>query len=457
MGPGIGGVLVASVDFTKSVKRQCETDGVRLFTISQLEKSLVDFHGYVKNMIVSLERDKVLASFIQPTLMLQESGKTAPAAEYFNQWLADPETNHLTLLGDYGTGKSTLLKWLALQSARSYEEEVINKGARGRAPILVNLGELPLVTSLQEIADAAFRSQGVRYSSFEAFEYALSNGQILLLLDSFDEMAGRGRPKEVLRAFRTMNRSALGKAKIVLSSRTHYFSSGSDVRHLMGDDEPSTIAIGLQSQLMRDIAPRRNFVITHLRDFDTPQVEECVKSRCGEESNEVLATIDSIFNLRELSRRPVLLDMIITQHRKLEDKKGKVTPGYLYHLYTHDCSRGTIYALLSRSNEKPNSSSGSPKEYREIPRLNCITRKYQISFESGILGSERPLQKKSIVNSALLHFFSGTVMEISGFRTLRFKTFSWQGISCRLRNEATSANGRTASSSQMCIFFCAIL
>ena len=42
----------------------------------------------------------------------------------------------------------------------------------------------------------------------------------------------------------------------------------------------------------------------------------------------------STYNLKELSRRPVLLDMIVTSSKQLQPNKATVTPGDLYLSYT---------------------------------------------------------------------------------------------------------------------------
>lgn len=331
--PKLRGILVASVGFVKEVKAQALHEDIELLTISELESSVIDFRQYVRNLIRELKDAPALAHFVPPRLVREHLTVPEPAMALVEGWLSDPEANQLTMLGDYGTGKTTFLKDLALRLARRYEKEVIEGGARGRVPIFVDLKEYTQALSLKQIVLDLLDNHGIRSASYAAFEYVLREGQVLLILDGFDEMASRGNYQVTLRNFRELNRSALGRAKIILSCRSHYFTDHREMQRFLGRANLQEASV-VYTDLYREIAGRPNFLITYLQEFDSGQVKAYLENRCGEDASRVREFIANTYHLEELSRRPVLLEMIVSSADNLPQQTEPVTPGILYRIYT---------------------------------------------------------------------------------------------------------------------------
>ena len=331
--PKLRGILVASVGFVKEAKAQALHEDIELITISELESSVIDFRQYARDLIRRLEPDPSITYFVPPRLVREHLTVPEQAAAVVGAWLADSEANQLTLLGDYGTGKTTLLKQLALDLSRRYEREVIEGGARGRVPVFIDLKDYTQALSLKQIILDLLDNHGIRAASYAAFEYVLREGQVLLILDGFDEMASRGNYRVTLRNFRELNRSALGRAKIILSCRSHYFTDQRDVQKFLGRSVPQEVPV-FYTDLYREIAGRPNFLITYLQEFDSEQVTTYLESRCGRQAGRVRKFISTTYNLEELSRRPVLLDMIVTSADSLSRQTEPVTPAILYRIYT---------------------------------------------------------------------------------------------------------------------------
>jgi len=331
--PKLRGILVASVGFVKEVKEQAEYEDIELLTISELESSVIDLRQYARDLIRQLQETPALAHFVPPRLVREHLTVPEPALGLVERWLADPEANQLTLLGDYGTGKTTFLKNLALHLARRYETEVIQGGARGRVPVFVDLKDYTQALSLKQIVLDLLDNHGIRAASYAAFEYILREGQVLLILDGFDEMASRGNHLATLRNFRELNRSALGRAKIILSCRSHYFTDYRDMQRFFGRPGLQDAPV-VYTDLYREIAGRPNFLLTYLQEFDSREVDAYLETRCGRRAPHVREFIASTYNLEELSRRPVLLDMIVSSADSLPRQTEPVTPGILYRIYT---------------------------------------------------------------------------------------------------------------------------
>lgn len=378
MSPKLRGIVVASVGFVKEAKAQALHEDVELLTISELESSVIDFRQYARDLIRRLEADPALTHFVPPRLVREHLTLAEPASSAVAAWLADSEANQLTLLGDYGTGKTTFLKHLALEMARRYEREVIEGGARGRVPVFIDLREYTQALSLKQIILDLLDNHGIRAASYAAFEYVLREGQVLLILDGFDEMASRGNYRITLRNFRELNRSALGRAKIILSCRSHYFTDQREVQRFLGRTALAEVPVSY-TDLYREIAGRPNFLISYLQEFEPDQVRAYLEHRCGRQAARVSGFIANTYNLEELSRRPVLLDMIVTSADRLGEQTEPVTPAILYRIYTdiwlsrNDWSTilevETKRELLERFAAKAIHQDDAQLHYSEIPRL----------------------------------------------------------------------------------------
>ncbi|MES1243080.1 MAG: HEAT repeat domain-containing protein [Acidobacteriota bacterium] len=384
LSPKLRGIIVASVGFVKEAKAQALHEDIELLTISELESSVIDFRQYARDLIRRLEADPPLAHFVPPRMVREHLTLAEPAATTVAGWLADSEANQLTLLGDYGTGKTTFLKHLTLEMARRYEREVIEGGARGRVPVFIDLRDYTQALSLKQIILDLLDNHGIRAASYAAFEYVLREGQVLLILDGFDEMASRGNYRVTLRNFRELNRSALGRAKIILSCRSHYFTDQREVQRFLGRSALAGAAEVPVSytDLYREIAGRPNFLISYLQEFEPDQVRAYLEHRCGSQADRVSGFIANTYNLEELSRRPVLLDMIVTSADRLgeqADPVTPVTPAILYRIYTdiwlsrNDWSTilevETKRELLERFAAKAIHQESAQLHYSEIPRL----------------------------------------------------------------------------------------
>lgn len=334
LSPRIRGLIVASVGFTKEIKAQSRNEDIEMLTISELERKVIDFRGYVHSLIGSLEDEPSLRYFVEPSILLDQVLVPEPALAYFEQWLADPESNQLTLLGDYGTGKTTLLRHFALQVARRYEAALMQGDPRGRVPLFVDLRDYTQAISFRQVILDLLDRHSIRAAKFAAFEYVSREGQLLLIIDGFDEMATRGNYQVTLRNFRELNQQAFGRAKIILSCRTHYFTDAAEVHRLLSGGRTATMTPDVTT-LYREIATRRNFSILHLQEFDPGQVSSYVERRCGEHAGRVGEFIRNTYNLDELSRRPVLLDMIVSSADVLANTPREINAGTLYDAYTN--------------------------------------------------------------------------------------------------------------------------
>ena len=113
-----------------------------------------------------------------------------------------------------------------------------------------------------------------------------------------------------------------------MTCRTHYFLTEVQESEFLKAD---------YTILYRNYATKSNYEITRikLREFNEEQREEYISknTKCKETTKEILGIINDTYNLKELSTRPLLLEMIIKTLPSLKDKK-EINSDVLYQAYT---------------------------------------------------------------------------------------------------------------------------
>ncbi|HBL25283.1 MAG TPA: hypothetical protein DD490_00430, partial [Acidobacteria bacterium] len=152
--------------------------------------------------------------------------ETDDALAQMLQWLNAPDGRFLLTMGDFGTGKSFLMRQLSLRLA-----------AEGRLiPVFIEMRNLEKGRSLDQLLGQHFAQEQVDDFSPARFRYMLAKGRIALLFDGFDELALRVTYDRAAEHFDTLLQAAEGAAKVVVTSRSQHFISGQQVRSAMGEE-----------------------------------------------------------------------------------------------------------------------------------------------------------------------------------------------------------------------------
>lgn len=325
--PAAIGTIVSGVSFTPGVAAHAAAEGIQLTVARDLAAQLIDGHAYTVNLLRELESDEryALAMYVEPSIGDEASGASSPAFETIDEWLRDSDWNQLTLLGDVGTGKSFLARMTAHRLALAFQRNPFENPL----PIFIDLRLADREMSLEGLVLTHLTRNGLGETSFAAFHYSLSQGHIVLILDGFDEMASRITPQVTARNFNELARAVTGRAKVLLTCRTHYFRSRTEEEEvILGSAETERAA----QQLYWDLIARRGFRIAYLRPFEMRHIEDYVRRASPANADDVLKRIRKTYNLMELSQRPMLLDMITKSIDAL--RTGAVDPARLYTVFT---------------------------------------------------------------------------------------------------------------------------
>jgi hypothetical protein len=156
-----------------------------------------------------------ITEFAEAAPSLYARGNQVPDSRTFAQIVA--AEGHVVLLGDPGSGKTTMLRQLGVETAQGED----------RLPVLITFRELPrlrdgTVAEFLEVLHVHFRQSEVALGA-DAVRGLLASGQLLLLFDGLDEIADeqRLRAREALLAIS----ARYPRANIVVTTRPVLYQS----------------------------------------------------------------------------------------------------------------------------------------------------------------------------------------------------------------------------------------
>ncbi|WP_261560339.1 TIR domain-containing protein, partial [Frankia tisae] len=214
-------------------------------------------------------------------------------------WLDVEDSRFLLVLGDFGHGKSFLLRELA----RRLPEELPQV-----SPMLVELRTLEKTHTIDELLAVHLTKDGEHGVDVRAVRRMVEQGKVALLFDGFDELALRVTYDRAAEHLKTVLDAVNGRAKVVLTSRTQHFLTDSQHRTELGD------------QAQRGAGSRE----VHLEDFDAKQIREFLvrlfrQQVAAQEASSESGQTDIAGQQEEAERRAsVRLDLI----RSIQDLLG---------------------------------------------------------------------------------------------------------------------------------------
>ncbi|MBD2292560.1 hypothetical protein H6G06_03430 [Anabaena sphaerica FACHB-251] len=241
---------------------------------------------------------------------------------YINQWLDDPVKEHLSILGEFGTGKTWFAfhyAWLALQE---YLKAKNNGTERPRIPLVIPLRDYAKAVSIESLfSEFFFRKHQIGLSGYSAFEQLNRMGKLLLIFDGFDEMAARVDRQAMINNFWELAKVVGTEGtKAILTCRTEHFPEALEGRRLLNAE--------LQASTSNLTGEQPQFEVLELEKFDDEQIKQVLDFKAKPE------TVASVINnqqLLDLARRPVMIDLIMEALPDIESGKPvDISRVYLY-------------------------------------------------------------------------------------------------------------------------------
>jgi formylglycine-generating enzyme required for sulfatase activity len=331
-----GGVLVTHTRVSPAARDAAAGTGdlVRAFTLDEFYRELIDFEPYVRALIADYDKSELAAYYVDLGCRTADGSEIKPMDDYVKAWLDDPTRNHISILGDYGTGKTSFCRQYAAELGRRW----LADPDRNRIPILISLRDYARTLSLEPlVTDFLVNQYGIQ-APYEAFARFNADGKLVLLFDGFDEMAQKVDYQTTVDNFEELARAVEDRSKVVLTCRTPYFRTREEAEGLL-HTRPTGVCEGpedapeLPKRPAIDLSERPNFEIVHLLPFDDDDVQAILLKRAPDEWQGYWKQIQDTYNLPELAQRPVLLDMIVCSFPRLEPGQA-INAARLYELYT---------------------------------------------------------------------------------------------------------------------------
>lgn len=295
------------------------------FCLSQCKRECYGNHSWCR---MTAEFGLVKPYYVVPRIKRSsaESRVTSEKLDkYILRWLAKPEQRHLAILGDSGSGKSSACVMIASDAAENVQQGPEN----GLIPILLPLESMVRHQLLGEgIPTLLKRMCGIDLAE-GTISSLIADKRFLFILDGFDEISDRADHPKILRNLAGIEPILRSGCKVILTCRTHFFADQEQVEQvLVGESDGGT---ELYAAFARN-SP--NFKIIELQDFSIPEIKQLIRKKNPKNSTKLWTKIKELYNLADLSRRPLLLMLILDTLPTLIQRRSKIDRTALYDAYT---------------------------------------------------------------------------------------------------------------------------
>ena len=323
------------------------------YTLDELIDEHTDFSDYFKWLEDEVILKKINTNYISLRCkkdLFDESHNKIDSNEYkvesyINKWIDDPSKNHISILGEFGTGKTWLTLHFAWRKLVEYKKAKKKGLLRGRIPIIIPLRDFAKSVSIEGVfSEFFFKKYNSPIPTYKTFEVLNRMGKLLLIFDGFDEMADKIDSQKMINNFWELAKTVTENSKVILTCRNEHFPEAKRGRELLNAE--------LKASTQNLIIETPKFEILELLKFDKKQIKKLLKLYT---SDKIIKKIFKSDTLIDLASRPIMTELIIESLDDIE--KGKEI----------DISRIYLYAITKKFNkdilEKRTFTSISDKLY----------------------------------------------------------------------------------------------
>jgi WD40 repeat protein len=259
---------------------------------------------------------------------------------YINRWLENPVTEHVSILGEFGTGKTWFAFHYAGKCLQAYRAAKSKGMPRPRLPLVIPLRDYAKALDVENVFAGFFYTQhNIRLNS-EVFDRLNQMGKLLLIFDGFDEMADKIDTQKMADNFWELAKVVTTNAKVILTCRTEHFPTAQDERENFGGERiPSTV---------NKIAVAPKFETLELMKFDDEQIRAVLSRRTNSATVELIMANSQLLDLLQ---RAVMAEFVLEALPEIEAGKPiDLARVYLYavrHKMERDITTGRTFTSLA--------------------------------------------------------------------------------------------------------------
>ncbi|MEW5858970.1 MAG: NACHT domain-containing protein, partial [Cyanobacteriota bacterium] len=332
------GWLVTARRISRAARDEVEKEENRhlgCYTFDELLDQDADFSGYLDWLEAEVKRRDIEKKYVPLACTKEEFDPVTKRRlavsryderdgwidGYIDLWLDDPVKEHISILGEFGTGKTWFAfhyAWTALQRYRDAQKRGLE---RPRLPLVIPLRDYAKAVSVESLfSEFFFRKHKLPIPHYEAFEQLNRMGKLLLIFDGFDEMAAKVDRQAMINNFWELAKVVVPGAKVILTCRTEHFPEAQEGRALLNAElQASTAALTGETP---------QFEVLELEKFNDEQIRQVLSLQAQ------AATVEQVMGnaqLLDLARRPVMTELILEALPDIEaGKPVDMSRIYLY-------------------------------------------------------------------------------------------------------------------------------
>jgi WD40 repeat protein len=308
--------LVTDYRVSKAVLDWAQKQSYKILclTFDELIEQDVDFSPYIQWLIQEVQSLGIDEDYIQLNCSKPEINVVTQAylgtshygvneggvEGYVDQWLEAPDKDHISVLGEFGTGKTWFTLHYAWRELRKYQVARQKKMKRSRLPLVMPLRDYAKAVDVENVlAHFFFGKHGIRLNN-AVFDRLNEMGKLLLIFDGFDEMADRTNKQVMADNFWQLAQVAVPGSKVILTSRKEHFPNDGDVRLMFNGQV-------MASKEFKLVTPK--FEVLELEQFDEGQIRQVLGRRTDAETVELIVGNEVLL---DLARRPVMGQLLVT-------------------------------------------------------------------------------------------------------------------------------------------------
>ena len=298
-----------------AISKNADYEALSCYTFDELLDEDANFDNYITWLEAEIHAKQIETRYVplactkaevDPTTK-QKIGTSRYAEEegwievYVDQWLDDPAKEHLSVLGEFGSGKtwfSLHYAWLALEK---YKQAKQRGTERPRLPLIIPLRDYAKSVNAESLfSEFFFRKHEIPLPGYSVFEQLNRMGKLLLIFDGFDEMAARVDRQATINNFWELAKVVVPGSKAILTCRTEHFPEAQESRRLLNAE------LRASTQELTGETPQ--FEVLELEKFSDRQIQKVLTNQTDDKT---ISKVMENPQLLDLARRPVLTEMII--------------------------------------------------------------------------------------------------------------------------------------------------
>ncbi|MEG4321169.1 MULTISPECIES: pentapeptide repeat-containing protein [unclassified Microcoleus] len=311
------GWLVTARRISKAARKkvdQPENRHLDCYTFDELIDVDADFSSYIEWLENEVKRRKIDDKYVPlgcTKAELDSVNKRQIDASYYGEedgwidgyidlWMDDPAKEHISVLGEFGTGKTWFAFHYAWTALQAYQQAKDRGTQRPRLPLIITLRDYAKALNVENVLAGFFFTQhNIRLNS-EVFDQLNRMGKLLLIFDGFDEMAAKCDRQQMINNFWELAKVIAPGGKVILTCRTEHFPESKEGRALLNAELKASTA-NLSGETPQ-------FEVLELAAFNDDQIRQVLSHQADAE------TVNQVMNnpqLLDLACRPVMAELIL--------------------------------------------------------------------------------------------------------------------------------------------------